>query len=97
MKKSLFILLLISMNILNADQFCMDNSKHLDTRDGCDNKKLHYVYCTCHCYEYPHDFKRGRCITCQHFHDPYQIRFVRPPAKVSTTTELPHQNLMIEK
>jgi len=56
---------------------CIDNSKHLDTSDGCDDKRYHYVYCTCNCERYLRTYNRGRCEQCWHYHIPQELIVVR--------------------
>lgn len=62
--------------IVLADDGCMDNSKHLDTRDGYDYKKYHYVFCTCPCDRYFHSDDRGLCEQCMHYRAPKDIQWV---------------------
>ncbi len=52
---------------------CMDTSKHRDTSDGYDYKKLHYVSCDCPCRAHKTLNKKGRCNRCLHFHHPDDI------------------------
>lgn len=72
MKKTIYIFLalmvLTSGSGLRTEVGCMDISKHKDTSDGYDYKKLHYVQCNCPCSRYKHLAKRGKCIKCGHYH-----------------------------
>lgn len=70
MKKTMLILVMMLLPHNTEPQVgCMDNSKHLDTCDGCDYKTYHYVYCTCPCQRYARSYDRGRCEKCLHFRD----------------------------
>jgi hypothetical protein len=67
------ILGILAMATLRAQIGCMDTSKHRDTSDGYDYKKLHYVACACPCQANKTLNKKGRCNRCLHFHKPQDI------------------------
>lgn len=78
MKKELLLLIIMFTNTfaLKAEVGCIDNSKHLDTWDGPDYKKYHYVDCTCPCDRYYHSYDRGLCEICMHYRAPKDISWV---------------------
>jgi hypothetical protein len=72
MKRHFFFILLLAAT-LKAEVGCIDKSKHLDTWDGPDYKKYHYVDCTCPCDRYYHSYDRGLCEICMHYRAPKDI------------------------
>ena len=75
MKKILLMLLCLQSILIKTEVGCLDNSKHLDTWDGPDYKKYHYVDCTCHCDRYKHSYDRGLCMICMHYRAPKDINW----------------------
>lgn len=73
----IFVLISIQFVALRAEMGCMDNSFHLDSSKGCDNKKYHYVQCSCPCNEYRQSFNRGCCDKCLHYRDPQSLEFIK--------------------
>ncbi len=68
--KNLKILLLLTFTTAGTilgDIGCMDNSKHVKTKDGYDYKTLHYVECSCPCRKQRHLLRKGKCFKCRHY------------------------------
>lgn len=94
---TLLLLLFGVIMPLHAEAGCMDRSTHGYLCDDyrlpegvCDakkydNKTLFFVFCTCPCWRYPQDYKRGLCTQCWHWRRPEtnEIIMAKKPTKNS--------------
>lgn len=75
----IFMLITIQFVALRAEFGCMDNSYHMQEAEAgvtCDDKKYHYVNCSCPCDEYLQAYDRGRCTKCLHYRAPLTYKIL---------------------
>jgi len=80
----LFTLLCISSNSYPAVG-CMDTSQYLQTKY--DTKELHYVHCNCACDSSTILRTWGKCILCEHYHQPKNWVVLRHGKQVATVLQ----------
>lgn len=83
--KLLMLALLSIMHTAHPAVGCMDNSHYLQTKY--DTKELHYLSCNCNCDSAVMLRTWGKCILCEHYHQPKNWSVMHKGKQVATVLQ----------